>query len=111
MAISYTLFDSEAFCGYTQMTTFFMDFGIAENFGIEAVQDTYNRAFRQWKHDYKYLTELVMVLNWKSWQHADDCVAKNSLCNLYVKLYSELNDWCYDNLKGDALKYFIQTTD
>lgn len=71
MGISIKSFDSESFCGYTQITTFFEDFSIADAFGISAVKDTYNRAFKEWKHDYKYLTELVMVLNWKCWEHYD----------------------------------------
>ena len=58
-------FNSEAYCGYTQITTFFEDFSIADHFGIAAIRDTYKRAFNEWKNDYKYLTELVLVLNWK----------------------------------------------
>ena len=55
--------------GYETMTTFWQDFSIADRFGIEAVKDTYKRAFTEWKSNYKYLTELVMVLNWKIWEH------------------------------------------
>lgn len=76
-------FDSEAYCGYKQITTFFEDFSIADNFGTRAIRDTYKRAFDEWKKDYKYLTELVMVLNWKIWQH-------NNKNDAYVKLYNEL---------------------
>lgn len=101
-------FDSEGFCGYTQITTFFSDFSIADIFGKSAVMDTYKRAFRDWKHDYKYITELNMVLNWKSWQHVDD---DPNLSNLYIELYYKLRDWCFDNLKGEALSYYIRTTD
>ena len=53
----------EAMTGYKPMTTFYEEFSIADNFGASAVKDTYKRAFRNWKDDYKYLTELVMVLN------------------------------------------------
>ena len=49
--------------GYKALTTFWQDFSIADNFGETAVEDTYQRVFKEWKHDYKYLTELVMVLN------------------------------------------------
>ena len=44
-------------------TTFYMDFTIADHFGIEAIKDTFNRAFEEWKTDYKYLTFLVLNLN------------------------------------------------
>ena len=46
-------FDSESAFGYTQITTFYSDFSIADNFGIDAVKDTYKRAFKSWKSDYK----------------------------------------------------------
>ena len=52
----------------------------AERFGAEAIRDTFKRAFTEWKHDYKYLTELVMVLNHKCWQFYQNVDA-------YSKLY------------------------
>ena len=30
-------------------TTFWEDFSIAERFGVSAIQDTFNRAFKEWK--------------------------------------------------------------
>ena len=39
MEMTIARFDSEAFCGYTQITTFFEDFSIADNFGIDAIQN------------------------------------------------------------------------
>ena len=30
-------------------TTFWEDFSIAERFGLSAIQDTFNRAFKEWK--------------------------------------------------------------
>ena len=101
-------FDSEAFCGYKQITTFFEDFSIADNFGISAIKDTYKRAFEEWKKDYKYLTELVMVLNWKCWQH----YGKNdAYSQLYSDLYYETHDYACANLEGDELTYYLRTTD
>ena len=103
-----SVFNSEAFCGYTQKTTFWQDFSIADAFGLGAIKDTYKRAFKAWKNDTEYITELVMVLNWKSWQYAE----KNpEYCELYIKLFEEARNWCFDNLKGDDLTYFIRTTD
>ena len=60
----------EELTGYKPKTTFYTDFSIAEWFGIDAVKDTYERAFKEWKSDYIYLTELAMCLNWKSWEHS-----------------------------------------
>ena len=78
------MWNIEELNGYKPMTTFWMDFSIADKFGYKAVQDTYRRAFHDWKHDCKYLTELVLVLNHKAWQHAD----RNAvLSELYIQLY------------------------
>ena len=51
--------------GYTVQTTFWEDFTIADRFGLSAIRDTYNRAFKEWNENYKFLTELVLVLNHK----------------------------------------------
>jgi len=108
MEFRISTFDSEAFCGYTQKTTFFEDFSIADNFGINAIKDTYKRAFKDWKSNCEYLTELVMVLNWKSWQWSE----KNTkFCQLYIDLYQKTHNYALNNLKGEDLSYYLRTTD
>ena len=103
-----TVFDSEAMFGYKQKTTFFTDFSIADNFGVNAIKDTYKRAFKDWKSNTEYITELVMVLNWKIWQW----YGKNDeYAELYNTLWEEADAWCCDNLTGDDLAYFYRTTD
>ena len=101
-------FDSESAMGYTQITTFYEDFSIADRFGAKAIKDTYNRAFKSWKKDYKYLTELVMVLNWKMfrWYNKNDEYAK-----LYQELWEKADAYACENLKGEELSYFYRTTD
>lgn len=59
--------------GYELQTTFWEDFTIADRFGLSAIQDTFNRAFEEWKEHYKYLTELILVLNHKIWQYHESC--------------------------------------
>lgn len=98
----------EAMTGYRPFTTFFEDFSIAENFGASAVRETYNRAFKEWKSDYKYLTEFVMVLNWKIQEHYK---SNDTLARLYNELWAEADSWACDNLKGEELSYFYDTTD
>lgn len=90
-------------------TTFWNDFSIADAFGASAVEDTYKRAFGEWKNEYIYLTELVLVLNWKIWEH----YGKNNqeLAELYNKLWEKAQNYGFKNLKGDELNYFIQTLD
>lgn len=94
--------------GYQMRTTFWQDFTIAEAFGLDAIQDTYDRAFAEWHDNVEYVTELCMVLNWKlfQWYEKD-----RDFYFLYVNLYYDVDDWCYRNLKGDDLTYFLKTTD
>ena len=95
--------------GYEPVTTFWNDFSIADSFGADAVRDTYRRAFDEWKDDCAYLTELVMVLNHKCWLH-HDC-GDEDMSMLYESLYVETARYAEDNLKGDDLSYYLQTTD
>ena len=68
ITIKTTGWNVEAMTGYKPITTFWTDFSIAEKFGVAAIIDTCKRALCEWKDNYKYLTELVMVLNHKIWQ-------------------------------------------
>ena len=90
-------------------TTFWSDFSIADRFGIPAIKDTYNRAFDEWKTDYRYLTDLVMVLNHKCWEHHH--VGHARVSELYADLFYKAQDYAYENLQGDELRYFIEVTD
>ena len=103
-------FDSEAVFGYKQITTFFEDFSIADNYGLEAIKDTYKRGFKTAKAlGYKYLTEFVMILNWKSWEHHGNNDKEKT--ELYIDLYEEADKYALDTLKGEELRYFLDTTD
>lgn len=95
--------------GYTCITTFWDDFAIADRFGLEAVKDTFNRTFKEWKHDYKYLTELVIVLNHKCWMHYNKGLL--ALSQLYGELYHQANDWAHENLQGEEMDYYFNITD
>ena len=102
------VFDSEGMFGYKQITTFFQDFSIADMFGVKAVKDTYKRGLEYAKTDYKALTEFVMVLNWKIWEHYED---NEALARVYNDLWREADAFAIDYLKGDELSYFFRTTD
>lgn len=98
----------EKVTGYKPQTTFYEDFSIADKFGINAIKDTYRRAFRDWKDNHIYLTELVMVLNWKIWEH---CETNEKYAVLYDKLWRETAQYAVENLKDTELEYYFQTTD
>ena len=94
--------------GYKPKTTFWSDFSIADRFGVAAVKDTYRRAFREWRGNYVYLTELVMVLNHKIWQHYK---TNEPLARVYNDLWISAEEYARIHLKGKELEYYWSTTD
>jgi hypothetical protein len=90
-------------------STFRDDFTIADRFGESWIKDTYRRCFKYWRDDLKYVTELVLVLNWKLWYWYEKWNMKYA--QLYEDLWEELHDWCCSNLKGEELKYYLKTVD
>lgn len=115
----------EGMTGYELFTTFWDDFAIAERFGIyvkdghyavknidrgvSAIRDTFNRAFKEWKTNYKYLTELVMVLGWKASRFSAVGEEIDEYCELYRNLCNQADSWARKNLKGEELDYFKET--
>lgn len=94
--------------GYEPKTTFWGDFGVADVYGASAVEDTYKRSFKSFKDDKIYGTELAMVLNHKSWEHADE---NPMLSKVYADLYYKLHDYILDNWKDEDLDYYLSVTD
>ena len=94
--------------GYKPKTTFWSDFSIADRFGVAAVKDTYRRAFREWRGNYVYLTELVMVRNHKIWQHYK---TNEPLARVYNDLWISAEEYARIHLKGKELEYYWSTTD
>lgn len=94
--------------GYEVETTFWEDFSIAERFGLSAIQDTFNRAFKEWKEDYEFLTELVLVLNRKIWQYHEK---RPEFAEPYNTLWEQTDQYAMENLKDEELSYFFDVTD
>lgn len=94
--------------GYEMTTTFWEDFSIADAFGIKAIKDTFRRAFAHWKTNYVFLTELVIVLNYKLWSWYEK---NNEVSKVYNDLWEIADAYAMDNLKGKELDFFIKTTD
>lgn len=98
--------------GYTPITTFWQDFSIADKFGPTAIRDTFKRAFAEWKGNYKYLTELVMVLNHKiAYHYNPEKGAANVLANLYNELWEKADDYANTHLEGEEYAYYYRITD
>lgn len=94
--------------GETVTTTFWNDFTIADAFGIDAIRETFERAFDSWKHDYRYLTNLVLTLNYKSWDFAK---TNEDIAGVYVELYERASAYAAETLKGKEFDYYFSITD
>lgn len=94
--------------GYKLVSTFPMDFSIADKFGVNAVKDTFKRAFKEWANDYVYLTELVITLNYKIWEHYQ---TNAKLAEVYTDLYEEADSYARENLQGEEKEFFFRVTD
>lgn len=107
--------DKEKFpCAYPEWeeqrpdSTFYADFSVADCYGVKAINDTYNRAFNEWKSNYKMLTELVGALNHKIWYWHQ---VNNEYSMLYDQLWRKADSYGCDNLKDDELKHFLYVLD
>ncbi len=89
---------------YELQTTFWNDFTIADHFGLAAIQDTFNRAFEEWKDNCKYLTELILVLNHKIWQYHE---TKPQFSELYEKLWEQDRTICNRESKRWRVGLFL----
>lgn len=97
----------EEITGYKPQTTFYTDFSLAELFGTKGIRETFDLAFKEWKNNTVYITEFTMALNWKCWEHEHHA----DFGPLYLELFEKMDDWCRENLTGEDLTYYYQTTD
>ena len=98
------------FTDYKPITLYWQRFSIAESFGKDEISKVYKEIFNEAKDDYMLLTELVMVLNHKSWQYCEN-INNSTICKLYTSLYEKTNEYAHTNLKGNELTYFYEVTD
>ena len=89
-------------------SSFWEEFSIAEDHGGDAVREHYDLVFPQWKGNLKYLTELVLVLNWKisTWFGVDDTIGLT-----YDELWRETDGYALNTLKGEDLHNYLSTLD
>ena len=114
--------------GYKPEYTFYNDFTIAEVCQVKggeknAIKSTFNEVINSWKGNYKALTEIVIVVNHKSWAWASDKSAEAVLINgskknneigqLYADLYYKARDLFYKvyGENEEACTYFFDMTD
>jgi hypothetical protein len=95
--------------GYEPQTTFYEDFSIADAFGISAIKDTYKRGLETCKAlGYIYLTEFVLALNWKIWEHYK---SNDTIARVYNDLWMQACEIATTTLQGEELSYYYRTTD
>lgn len=108
--------------GYEEKTTFWSDFSIADAFGIKAIKDTFERAFKEWKDNYIYLTELVLVTNYKCRQwygvyeqlrniNKRKAEAAKMISQQYADYFYQCRAYAQEHLTGDEFEYFFNVTD
>ena len=94
---------------YKFQTTFWDEFSIAEQqYGPKGIIKHYNLVFDQWKGDVKFLSELVLVLNWKiyQWYQVDDTLGLT-----YDALWRKSDAYAMTTLKDDDLHYYLSVLD
>lgn len=94
--------------GYETKTTFFNDFFIANQFGINAVKDTFRRAFNEWKNNIVYISELAIVMSCMSCSYYK---RNTELMELYSDYYHKVDDWVFKHFKDKDIMYYLQVTD
>lgn len=87
---------------------FWADFTIADVFGEKSIQETFDRAFKEWSDNVVQMTKLTIVLNHKIWQWAEKDEPR---ARLYDKLWRYADSYCMENFTGEDLSYFLNETD
>lgn len=89
-------------------TTFWEEFCIAESYGKEGIVEHYNLVFDQWKNNLQYLTELVLVLNLKTFlcYKVDDTIGI-----VYDELWKKTDAYAFETLNKEELHYYLSALD
>ena len=98
------------FTDWRPTTLYWQRFSIAEKFGKEEILLVYAEVFKEAENNYKLLTELVMILNHKTWEHSE-YIRNSSFSSLYSDLYYQTKEYAENTLKEDELQYFIDVLD
>lgn len=75
---------------------------------LTTLLDSITKSVQNLQYTIEVITETVMAINWKSFQHYDE---HRDLARTYNRYYKFLDKWCMDNLKDEDLSYYLSTTD
>ena len=107
LPVKFPQLDKKAFfrrTGYWPFTTFYEDFTIAEAFGASAVRETFQRAKREWSIDYKYFTELLLMIELK--MHECYMNGDEDLLEAYCEIVDKGNMYRKQHFDSEASEYF-----
>ena len=92
---------------------FWEAFDNAEGGGEETIKVIASMMYQSWKDHIEELTEFVMVVNHKSWNHYER--GNTDLCDLYAELYYEYYEKVINMLEKEGrdedITYFVRTLD
>ena len=97
--------------GYEMVSTFASDFAIAEWYGADSVNDTFNRTTKEWLSNVKYFAEIVMTLNAFCWRWYEWEGEESELGKLFSDLYYRANELAYDTYEGEDARMYFELTD
>ena len=86
-------------------------FTVAELKGSKGVEEYFKKVFTELKEkkDVENLTELVLVTNWKCWDHYN--MFHQKMSQVYEKLYYRAHNWCCSHFKGQDMDYYFNMVD
>lgn len=93
--------------------TFWETFDDAEQSGTDTIQVIAKMAFERWKDSVKELTDLVMVINHKCWEHyrLDNSELSSLYGDLYYFYYEKAINYLESKGRDEDISYFIRTLD
>ena len=95
---------------YRSQTDLYDEYSIAETQNAKSVQTLFRDTFELAKGDYKYLTELVMVLSHKMW-YWYEINPSGSMVSAYSKCFEKAHNWALTHLNSDEIRYYKEVTD
>lgn len=78
-------------------------------FSVMAIKDTYKNSMQYAKTNYKYLTELSLVLNYRLWMH--DRNGSKVIAKVYDEIWHKCHNYVINNMKGEEFRFYDDAID
>jgi len=96
----------EQLTGYKPHTNYYLQFSMAEPYGISAIANVFNNIFSDCKYNTVSVTELAMAVNWKIYEHYDK---EKQLAHFYQSIWDQVDNYCKGTLTDSNLRYYQKT--